>query len=150
LKYDQSMFLTNHVLTGTLIGLEVEQPVVIAPIAFASHFVMDGLPHFGHPKMGGFRSWKFWIIGGIDFTLACAIVVGSCLTWPDKAIRIGVGAFFAALPDLFYIPEILFNKRLDRRLRMVHSKIQWSETPPGIIVEGGWAVAVVALIRRLK
>ena len=145
------MFLTNHALTGTLIGLEVSEPLVIAPLAFASHFVMDGIPHFGNPKWKsakGFRDWHFLVMGSIDFMIAVGVTLGACLAWPDRAARIFLGSFFAALPDLFYIPEIIFNKRLDKRLRRIHARIQWSETPAGIFVEGGWASAIIALIRH--
>lgn len=144
------MFLTNHALTGALIGLELPVPAAV-PAAFASHFFMDGLPHFGNPKWKsarGFRDWRWLLMGAADFSLACAVTVGACLLWPDKALRIGLGAFFAALPDLFYIPEILWGRRLDKRLRVIHGKIQWSETPPGILVEGGWAAAMIAFLRH--
>lgn len=150
MPYYKGMFLTNHALTGALIGLELPVPAAV-PVAFASHFFMDGLPHFGNPKWKsarGFRDWHFLVMGGVDFTLACAVTAGACLLRPEKAGRIIIGAFFAALPDLFYIPEILFNKRLDRRLRVIHAKIQWSETPPGILVEGGWAAAMIAFLRH--
>jgi hypothetical protein len=42
----RTMTLTNHLLTGAAIAKLLPSPVAI-PIAFASHFVLDALPHFG-------------------------------------------------------------------------------------------------------
>ena len=39
------MLLTNHALTGTVLGLSIDNEVILVPVAFASHFVLDGLPH---------------------------------------------------------------------------------------------------------
>ena len=40
------MTATNHVATGVLIAVVVPDPWVALPLAFASHFVCDALPHF--------------------------------------------------------------------------------------------------------
>lgn len=37
----------NHATTGALIAAAVGNPFVAVPLAFASHFIMDAVPHFG-------------------------------------------------------------------------------------------------------
>ena len=145
------MFLTNHALTGTLIGLEIEQPVVIAPAAFVSHFVMDSIPHFGYQPWGGFQNKKWLIMGSIDSALAALLTVGACILWPDRTARILLGSFSAMLPDLFYVPEIFFNVRLDKGLRRFHHWIQiGKETPAGALVEAVWLTGLIGLLGQLR
>ncbi len=37
----------NHAVTGALIAGAVGNPFLAIPLAFASHFVLDAIPHFG-------------------------------------------------------------------------------------------------------
>ena len=157
------MFLTNHVLTGIVLGHTIENDFILAPVAFSSHFFMDALPHFGHHKdpdekhdfeedlakgLHKIRDKGVIVTGVIDFTLATSVLVASCLIWPERALNLVIGGFFAALPDLFYIPEGLFGWRLDGKLRWIHWKIQWYERPPGIFTEGLWAAIMLYLLRQ--
>lgn len=41
------MLITNHVLSGALVGLLTPQPLAAAGAGFLSHFVLDVTPHFG-------------------------------------------------------------------------------------------------------
>jgi hypothetical protein len=41
------MTATNHALTGALLAVTIKNPVLAISAAFASHFVLDILPHFG-------------------------------------------------------------------------------------------------------
>src|ERR1700733_1795064 len=40
------MTLTNHLLTGVALAKFLPLPIAI-PLAFASHFILDAMPHFG-------------------------------------------------------------------------------------------------------
>ena len=48
------MFVSNHILSGALIGSYVANPAVAVVLSFMSHFVLDALPHFGY-KTGGYE-----------------------------------------------------------------------------------------------
>jgi len=48
------MTITNHILAGAIIGAVIKEPALALPIAFASHFVMDALPHFGYEGNKGY------------------------------------------------------------------------------------------------
>lgn len=142
------MLLTNHALTGVVLGLSIENEVVLVPVAFASHFVLDATPHFGGSQIN-FKSPRWLLLGAVDFTMACSVVVVACLVWPRRIPHVLLGAFFACLPDLFYIPEIMFGWKLDGALRKFHSGIQWSETTWGLITEGVWASLMLILLHAL-
>jgi hypothetical protein len=141
------VFLSNHTLTGIVLALAIKNPLVIAPVAFASHLALDSLPHFGHPDLD-FDSFNFKVIASVDSALSSGILIGAIILWPQQWPALVVGAFFATLPDLLYIPQYFFHVTLFKRLFAVHSAVQWSQTPPGIISEGVWAAAMIYLLNR--
>jgi hypothetical protein len=152
------MLLTNHTLTGVLLGLTIDNPAVLAPTAVASHLVLDMTPHFGlgrpKPKDPEFRSRFFIILGACDFTCSITVTVGACLLWPQRAGHIVIGAVGAALPDLTYIPVVVFGDRIYRWFHWYRTmirflaRIQWYERPPGIITEVVWCGLMLWLLER--
>jgi hypothetical protein len=60
-----------------------------------------------------------------------------------------VGMFFAALPDLFYVPDILFNKRFDPKLMQRFHHIIQIELPRGILVEIIWGFLIINALLRV-
>jgi hypothetical protein len=88
------VFITNHVLAGALIG-NVLSPVPAVAAGFASHLVMDNLPHYG---FGGGPLYlptarKDGLLGlaGIAFCTA--------LTPAARRPAMLAGIFGACLPD---------------------------------------------------
>lgn len=142
----------NHALTGTLIGLLIEQPAAAVPIALASHFVCDAIPHHGGGKSEKSRnsglSFEHLLI--IDTVLCVVLVIILALTRPENWILAAACAFVAASPDF------LHYKRWRLMRRGIHAKltpygrfangIQWFERPIGGIVEVAWALAAIILI----
>jgi hypothetical protein len=143
------MFLTNHVLTGALIGLKIDNPLVVAPTAFGSHLVLDSLPHFGWDKMEGFRSRQGFAIAAADCTVALFTYVSLILRFPEHALGITVGMFFAALPDLAYVPMFFFNVIIGKTFLKFHAVIQWGERPWNIVVDALWAMFIISLLQRV-
>lgn len=47
------MFVTVHLLSGTVIASSVPNPLLAIPLAFGSHFLLDYLPHW--PKVEPFE-----------------------------------------------------------------------------------------------
>jgi len=41
------MLVTNHVLSGAVLGAAVRKPWLAFPLGFASHLVLDAVPHWG-------------------------------------------------------------------------------------------------------
>lgn len=142
------MLLTVHALTGALIGLSVEDPIIAAPLGFISHFVLDSTPHFGLDGLD-FKTPKGKVVGVLD----CfgALMVWLVLMWhfPIYRLVITTGIFFACLPDLLYLPDIFFNYIPSKKLLKFHSRIQWSQTPLGTITDASWAILVIYLLSRL-
>ena len=154
------MLLTNHVLTGTFLGLSIDNPAILFPAGVASHLAMDMVPHFGFTYSifadgrKGFQDLGFIIVGGLDFAVATSVVIGFCLARPDRAGHILIGALGAALPDLTYIPAIIFGERVYRWFpwlkRLIFgflAPIQWFEKPIGLMTEVVWLALITTLLR---
>lgn len=96
------MTATNHALTGTAIGLLVGVPIFALPFAFASHFILDALPHYGaadREKAIKSKGFKRYLI--IEATLCFLIVLTLAVIRPEHWLLASFCAFLAA--SLIYI-----------------------------------------------
>lgn len=125
----------NHAITGALIGKFVPLPLAI-PLAFASHFILDALPHYGIDSRKRDKS-KFWrIFCVVDFFAA----------WSLAAICIAIDRYdmllcglIAASPDFVWVTRLLkhgsFNMVGNNHwFNKLHARIQF-ERPWGIYLE---------------
>ena len=138
------MFLTNHTLTGTLIGLSLPAPAVL-PLGFLSHLALDATPHFGYPSLDLAKNpgFSLAVFDGLASAATYLFMLGM---FPDHRVAITLGVFGATLPDLLYIPRYIFRYRPTNFFARLHKKIQWSETPAGLITEFFWALLMLRLI----
>lgn len=147
------MLLTNHTLTGILIGLVEPNPAIGFPLGVGSHLALDMTPHFGPARPWDWRDPRFLIVGSLDFASTLALTAAAIWLVPDRAVSIAAAVFGATLPDLTYIPLILFTKERVCRwlpwykpmLRFL-GRIQWYERPPGLITEVVWFALMVWLL----
>lgn len=147
------MTATNHALTGALIGLSTGNPWIAVPAAFASHFVCDALPHYGHDRGDSrwFRSAFFKRMLAADivlcFFVAAVLFVGHPLHW---FLAVGC-AFVATSPDFYWIGKFraaLMHKplRRSRGFGYFAGVIQWFQKPIGAAVEAAWFIGMVVLL----
>lgn len=152
------MLLTNHTLTGILLGLTIDNPAELALAGVASHLVQDALPHFGNGEHMDPGVPLFFVIGSIDFAGATLVTIAACLAWPQRTLNIIIGVVSAGAPDFIWIPEAFLGRRwMERyipgyppiRRFLGASKeggIQWYQEPPGLITEAIWAVLALWLL----
>lgn len=150
------MTATNHVLTGAVIATVVASPVIAVPLAFASHFVLDAIPHFGiHEddtlKRNGHWLFRSVVVTDTVLTIAALALVPIALHNHVNAWAVLAAMFAALLPDLLWIPhfihEVRHNIARARTTFMIwHQQIQWSETPWGLLVEMMWAAAAICVM----
>lgn len=135
----------NHVLTGAAIGIAVEQPVLVAALAFASHFVLDAMPHFGGTpiyEFGHKHFAKVMVGDGVVSVLALLIIT---MLAPHAALAIVTGAAFAVLPDAILLHYYL-NGRPKMWFHRFHLGIQWFERPPGAFVEVSYCIFMCTVL----
>lgn len=137
----------NHALTGAAIGLALQNPLLVVPAAFASHFVLDSLPHFDHPlyTFGNKHAWKLYTIDGI---IALTGVVLTMVYAPTLLLPIILGAIFAVLPDATLLHYYKTGKA-KHWFHNFHTGIQWFERPIGLFVEASYLVFIATTIYAL-
>lgn len=144
------MIALNHTLTGAAIAIAVKQPALAIPLAFLSHFVLDAIPHFGDVPIYTYGHPKFLYIAAADGLISIGSIWFIMACNPQLALVIGLGAFFAILPDLFWLGH--FARKWKHWFFTFHQKIQWFERPPGIMVEVSYLIfistVIIALLRR--
>lgn len=151
------MTATNHALAGTVIGLSITQPALALPLALASHFVLDSVPHFGIAFTSSEKKRRlFHIYLLIDASVLAAIMISLYLAgagWLAFACL-----FLAGCPDFVQAYHYIFNKKFrdtgngmwDNRFTRFHKRIQRGrESERGIFIEAPVAIIFVAVIIRL-
>jgi hypothetical protein len=109
------MFLTTHAAAGILISRYFPEPGAVFGISFASHFLMDFIPH-GDTDLYHDEVWKVQnkyrrvvLINALDLVFLVAMVLWVILQ-PDmpRANLMLIGVIGSVLPDLFshFFPAI--------------------------------------------
>jgi hypothetical protein len=90
------MLLTNHVLSGAVIGAVVRRPGPAFLAGVASHFVLDALPHWGKWR----TQRQFLRVAVPDGLLALGLTAGfAAVAPPGRRAALTAGMLGAALPD---------------------------------------------------
>lgn len=139
------MTATNHYLTGVLIASTINKPLVALPLAFASHFVLDCLPHFGDKNfMKKIKTFK--LVWSVDFILLIGFLTWTLINCP---IWYAFAGFLGTSPDIawiyrFYIRDKILNKKLKPMIgfNRFHAGIQKLERSWGLYVEIAYATGV--------
>ncbi len=145
------MLLTNHVLSGALIGALSRRPLPAFAAGVTSHFVLDVIPHWG--KWGSQR--RFLRVAVPDGLISLATIGAlAALAPPDRRVAVVAGMAGAALPDIDK-PAILWFGRspFPGAVDRFHSRIQ--HEAPGrahleLLAAGAFACAALVMLRRSR
>ena len=143
------MLVLPHVATGTALGVLLGDPFIVIPVAVASHFVLDSVPHWQETLAPYRPTWKTYVRIPIDITLSVAVVVFALSLQPEQAAGILAGAIFASIADLDVL--VIAFPRLKRGLLARywdwHCKIQRETSSfSGVASQLAVVVACVAVI----
>lgn len=146
------MIATNHALTGAAVAAVVQQPLLAVPIAFASHFVCDAIPHFGIDLQFRSRAMYIWLI--IDGLAALCMAGYLLLLGVNNPVLLAFCGFVAMSPDLAWlhygVKQQLGKSNTYDPVTRFHHNIQWYQKVPGLAVEIIWAVMMVGVIVGLQ
>ena len=119
---------TPHVVVGAAIATKVVTPALAIPLAFASHFILEKVPHwnphlnsetekFGRPT----RESTYIVIADVIASLALGGYIAS-RALPDwgQSATILAAAFAAVLPDVLEGPYFFLNMRNDLIKRWIN------------------------------
>lgn len=140
------MTAANHALTGAAIAAFVRQPLLALPIALASHFACDALPHFGVDMKFGSALMYRWLI--IDGLVTVMFAVALLLIGVEAPWLLALCGFVAMSPDFMWLYHGL--KKSKRKnygfLTRIHTNIQWFQKPVGLLFEFAWALVCFIVI----
>ena len=142
------MTTTNHAITGALIATVVKQPYLAIPLAFASHFVCDLIPHF--ELKWEFNSKKMWVRLAADGLAALAVAVFLVYSGVRNPFLLAVSGFAAMSPDLAWLYYGINKDRAKDWLSRQHARFNWWQKPAGIVIEIAWLIAGISLILKLQ
>ena len=100
------MLVTNHVLSGALIGGAVRRPVPAFVLGVASHFALDAVPHWGE-----WGSRRRFLRVAVPDGLAGLAAIGTfaAIAPPERRLAVLAGMAGAALPDIEKPTMLLFH-----------------------------------------
>ena len=134
---------TPHVVVGAAIATKVANPALSLPLALASHFILEKIPHwnphlntetekFGRPTT---KSIKIVIVDVILALTAGSLIASRVLPNINHALIILAASFTAALPDIIEGPYFflgLKNKTIKRWINLQKSIQSDASLIPGL------------------
>jgi len=139
------VLITNHVLSGAVLGAVAPDVGQAATLGFLSHFVLDGLPHFG---VDDEHLLKVAVPDGLLGLAAIAAIARA--TPPDRRLPVLAGIFGACLPDLDKPGRQFFGRSpFPRWFDAAHARIQDEEVHRFTVELASAAVFTVALVALL-
>jgi hypothetical protein len=145
------MLVTNHVLSGAVVGALARRPLLALPIGVASHFVLDVVPHWG--KWDSDRVFlRVAVVDGLVGLAAMAAVTR--VAAPGRRAAVVAGMVGAALPDLNKPSTLFFGRSpFPHRVDEFHGRIQ-NEAPHRFfsheLVSGVAFAAAFAVLSRAR
>ena len=146
------MTFTNHLLTGAALAKFLPPPIAI-PLAFASHFILDALPHFGFKTI----EERMRHLGVFKIVVLADVLIGALLmAWFIKSAHYFwlVNGLIAYSPDLLWIYRFTIEEKFGKvkptkgnHFIQFHREIQKYERLWGIAVELAYGLAMFALIK---
>ena len=145
------MLLTNHVLSGALIGALARRPVPAFAAGVASHFVLDAIPHWG--DWGSQR--RFMRVAVPDGLVSLAVMgalTAAAPTGHRAAMLAGMAG--AALPDVDKPAKMWFGcSPFPAAFDRFHSRIQdesFQRAPVELAAAGLFGAMALTAIRRAR
>ena len=132
------MLIPPHVLVGAAIGHQFDHAYLTAPIAAASHFVLDFLPHWDLRIDLENEDLERLDILVVILDLAVALFLLLLLLYNNARWEMMlVGALSAAVPDVHHVIQVLSDpKKWERFARVgrwhgrysrIHRKFNWDQ-----------------------
>ena len=142
------MLLTNHVLSGALIGARARGPGQAFAAGVVSHFVLDAIPHWG--AWGSRR--RFLRVAVADGLVSLAVAGALTAASPsERRPAVLAGMAGAALPDLDKPTRLWFGwSPFPAAVDRFHSRIQreaWHRGYVEVLAAAALAPAALAALR---
>ena len=98
------MLITNHVLSGALVGAVAPTPATAFVAGVASHFVLDTIPHWGDEA----TFLQVAVVDGLVGLTTMAVI--AVRTPPERRRRVMAGMLGACAPDADKPSDLFFGR----------------------------------------
>jgi hypothetical protein len=154
-----TMLETPHVFIGAAIATHFPNPLVAIPLAFASHFILETIPHW-NPHLNtetqkyGAPTRRSTVITAIDSTLALAsgsFIAFEVLPNVGMAVLVLACSFAAVLPDVMEGPYFFLKMRTAWIKKWIaFQKSLQSDTTPfwGLLTQATIILATIFWLRN--
>lgn len=137
------MLITNHVVSGAVVGAVAPGPVSAFVVGVASHFALDSLPHWGDDSV----FLRVAVVDGLIGLAAMGAVAR--MTSPQRRTRVVAGMLGACAPDTDKPAMVFFGRSpFPGAVDAWHKQIQ-RESPRRMPQEVVVAIAGGLLVRRM-
>ena len=144
------MLVTNHVLSGAVVGRAVRSVPVAFGVGVLSHLVLDAVPHWGGMPLEEVMGVA--VADGLTGLAAMATV--TLATEPDRRLSVLAGMAGAAFLDLDKPSSVFFGfSPFPAGVDALHARIQRESPrrmPQELLVGLTGALLVAALTRRAR
>lgn len=148
------MLETPHALVGAAIATKIPNPVISLPLAFASHFVLDMVPHWNphlntETKKFGKVSHSTTVMIALDVVFALVLGSTVAINYANDTFHmttIFLGAFAGVLPDVVEAPYFFLNwktKAIEKWLAFQKSIQVDTTVVPGISTQVATIIAAL-------
>lgn len=157
------MLLVVHTLTGAAIGQAIGQPWLAGAISFASHFVLDMIPHgdehiLACPDRCHTQIKKYLPIIKVDAIASVAVFIFIASNPSIFSLSVLVSIICSVLPDILSgLYELghwkkwqkMYFPRFWRLHRFIHNHIiRWDPGMSlGFLIQGGFFVLLLRLLK---
>lgn len=108
------MLETPHALVGAAIAVKLGNPILSIPLALASHFILEKVPHWNphlytEMKIFGKPAQKSTVIAAVDSLIALtgsSLIAFSQLPNLSLTLTVLLSAFAAVIPDVIEAPYL--------------------------------------------
>lgn len=139
------MLATNHAVSGAILGALLPLEIAL-PLAFASHFVLDSIPHYGikQAERNISLTYKLIVFSDTFVALSMALMLTILHKWSMEA-----AGWVAWSPDFLWVWYYLAHGRSLRikpknTFMRFHQNIQL-ERPWGIVTDLGSAAVMIPI-----
>ena len=145
------MLLTNHVLSGALIGALVRRPAAAFAVGVASHFVLDAIPHWGD-----WGSQRRFLRVAVPDGLTSLATMGllAAVSPPERRAAVVAGMAGAAMPDIDKPTRLWFGwSPFPRAVDRFHGRIQDEASHRAyveVLAASAFGIAALAALRRAR
>jgi hypothetical protein len=147
------MTATGHALIGTVIAAKVGNPALAIPIAFASHFLADALPHWDTATNRCKKNAKRFFLETLADVTTGFILSWILIIWLFPATNLAYAFLLIIVsqsPDWFTAPYLFFNMKFQPFLAIYKAQKKFDtelDLPWGLINQ---VLVLIALIILAK